>query len=150
LSVFFADTSAFAKRYLAEIGTQWVLSWILPSHNNVIIISELGLIEMTSLLARHRRAGVLSPTKAGLLRINFLLHARDEYLVIAVDNHVLRQARLLVDKHPLRTLDAIQLACAIHAYQITNTPMTFVTADNNLYNAAASEGFTVDNPIHHP
>jgi predicted nucleic acid-binding protein len=148
--VFFADTSAFAKRYLVEVGTQWVLSWILPSHNNVIIISELGLVEMTSLLARNRRSGNLNQTKMGLLRINFLYHARDEYLVIAVDNYILQQARLLVDKYPLRTLDAIQLACAIRANHITNTSMTFVTADNNLYNAAVGEGFTVDNPIQHP
>jgi uncharacterized protein len=148
--VFFADTSAFAKRYLPEVGTHWVLSWILPHHKNVIFISELGLVEMTSLLARQRRDHKLHPAFAGLLRINFLFDARHEYLVIPVDNRIWRQAQLLVDKHPLRTLDAVQLACAIHAFQIANTPITFVTADNNLYNAAGSEGFAVDNPNHHP
>lgn len=52
MSAFFVDTSALAKRYLVETGSNWVLSWVEPPANNVIIISELTFVEMRSLLAR--------------------------------------------------------------------------------------------------
>ena len=42
MSAFFVDTSALAKRYLAETGSAWVRSWILPRTGNVTIITRLA------------------------------------------------------------------------------------------------------------
>lgn len=150
MSTFFVDTSALAKRYLVETGSNWVLSWIEPPANNVIIISELTFVEMRSLLARRVRERILTLTDANLLRNDFLLHTQNEYLIVLVETNVLNQAARLVDQYTLRTLDAIQLASAIQAVNIVSHPMTFISGDKNLLAAAAAEGFITDNPNAHP
>lgn len=150
MSVYFADTSALAKRYLAETGSTWVLSWILPATSNITVVAEIVSVEMFSLLARRIRENTLSAANAALLRNNFLWHIEKEYLVIAIENLVLAQARQLVNKYPLRALDAIQLACAIQAEATLNTPIIFISADKNLLSAASAEGFSVDDPNAHP
>lgn len=150
MTLYFADTSAVAKRYLVEIGTPWVISWIEPTTGNVILISELALVEFQSLLARRVRDGSLTPTAAAQLRTDFLLHYRDDYLVALADTPIYQAAGQLVTKHRLRTLDAIQLASAMHTFQILGDPITFVSADRHLLAAAASEGFSTDDPNQHP
>jgi uncharacterized protein len=150
VSNFFVDSSALAKRYLTETGSAWVISWIEPSAGNVIIISELALTEVQSLLARHVRHGTLSLAGATALRNDFLIHFRDDYLVVSVETPIFQAGGHLVNKHKLRTLDATQLASAIHALSILVEPMTFVSADLNLLAAATAEGFPIDDPHTHP
>lgn len=147
---YFVDSSAVAKRYLNEIGSKWILSWIEPSAGHVIMLSELGLIEIQSLLARRVREGSLSFTDASKLRNDFLIHYRDDYLVIHLDTVIAQLAGLLVNKQKLRSLDAIQLASAIHAVNILSEPIIFVTGDLNLLQVANAEGFATDDPNQHP
>ncbi len=147
---FFADTSALAKRYVVEVGTNWVKSWIQPSAGNVIFVSELTLVEMSSLLARKQREGVLSASDIVQVRNTFLWHIKAEYLVIPVDSVMFIDASNLVSKRPLRTLDAIQLACAIWSRQQFSEPVSFISADRNLLTIAAIEGFSIDDPNAHP
>lgn len=150
MSAFFVDTSALAKRYLVETGSNWVLSWVEPPANNVIIISELTFVEMRSLLARRVREGVLTTVDAKALRNDFLLHTKNEYLIVLMETNVLNQASQLVDQYTLRTLDTIQLASAIQAVTVLAQPMTFISGDKNLLAAAAAEGFITDDPNAHP
>jgi predicted nucleic acid-binding protein len=63
---------------------------------------------------------------------------------------VLDLAEHLIKRQPLRTLDAIQFACAQRAAKLLALPMIFVTSDSNLLSAAAAEGWTIDNPNNHP
>jgi predicted nucleic acid-binding protein len=150
VSVFFADTSALAKRYVQETGSDWTLSWILPSAENVVIIAELAIVEMASLLARHIRDGSLSESNVNTLQANFLLHVNREYLVIPQTNDVIDRARQLVIQHPLRTLDAVQLASTSIAKNLLDMPITFVSGDSRLLAAATAEGFLTDDPHLHP
>jgi predicted nucleic acid-binding protein len=149
LSAFFVDTSALAKRYLAEVGSAWVQTWILPSAGNTILVSEIALAEMRSLLARRVREG-LPLSSANSAKIAFLLHMRREYQVIALNRRGLLKAGSLTEKHPLRTLDAIHLAAALQARSNLAVAITFVSADKNQRAAATAEGFTVDDPNAHP
>lgn len=150
MSTFFVDSSALAKRYLVEVGSAWVISWIEPVAGNIIIVSELALTEVQSLLARRVRDGTLSTTAATSLRNDFLLHYSSDYLVVPIETPIFQAAGKLVNSHKLRTLDAIQLASAIHAHQILAEPMTFISADTNLLIAAVAEGFATDDPHLHP
>lgn len=102
------------------------------------------------MLARRLRENSLTQKETEPLRGDFILHARDEYLVIELDRIILTHAARLTDAHPLRTLDAIQLACALQAVTLLTEPVTFISADVNLLNAAAAEGLIVDNPNAHP
>lgn len=142
MSCFFVDTSALAKRYIAEQGSEWLLSWIEPTAGNTVSIAEITHVEMFSLLARRQREGSLTTENADALQ--------DECLVLPLDSEILQQARLLVTKYPLRSLDAIQLASALQARKVLAVSITFISADNNLLNAASAEGFPIDNPNHYP
>lgn len=150
MSVYFVDTSALAKRYLVETGSAWVRGWIEPAHGNVMVIAETTIVEMKSLLHRRQREGSLTALAAVALQNDFLLHAQKQYLRVSFDEHVLNLAGHMVDTYPLRALDAIQLASAIRGATILGDPTTFVSADHNLLQAAAAEGFTIDNPNAHP
>ncbi|MDP9190818.1 MAG: type II toxin-antitoxin system VapC family toxin [Acidobacteriota bacterium] len=61
---------------------------------------------------------------------------------IAHTNLVVQTALDVVTKHPLRTLDAMQLAAAI-VLSATPSNVAFVTLDRNLAAAARAEGFSV-------
>ncbi len=127
-----------------------MISWAEPAAGNVIVLAHLTSVEMFSLLARRQREGTLSPASVATLRNDFLLHVEKEYLVYPQDNAVVGRARNLTMTYPLRALDAIQLASALEASTTLSEPMTFVSADNNLLNAARAEGFATDNPFLHP
>lgn len=150
MTTYFADTSAIAKRYISERGSQWVKSWSMPSASNLVVISALSSVEISSLMARRQREGVLSQHTQYLLQTTFLTHAYKEYLTVPLDDAVMKLAREVIRKHPLRALDAIQLACAIQASQLLSTSMIFASADQRLLAAAAAEGFATDDPNAHP
>jgi predicted nucleic acid-binding protein len=150
LSVYFADTSALAKRYVPEVGSAWVQNWTDPASGHITLISALSTVEFVALLARRQREGNVSVTDFNRLRLDFLFHVRRQYRVIALRQDVLGRAQLLVTKHPLRTLDALHLASAQVAANVIGTFPIFVTADQRLLAVAAAEGFPTDDPNAHP
>jgi uncharacterized protein len=150
LSTLFVDTSALAKRYLSEVGSAWVRSVTAPAAGHVVIIAGVTGVEMFSLLARRGRDSTLAAANITLLGNAFLLHAEHEYLVVPPDGRVLAQARGLVGRYPLRTLDAIQLASAQTAGAILDETITFISSDRNLLAAASTEGLLTDDPLMHP
>lgn len=144
------DTSALAKRYRPEIGSSWISGLIEPSAGNVIVISDLTVIELTSVLSRHHREGNLALGHFNFLAQSVIWHASHEYLAVPVDPEVLILSRRLLIDHPLRTLDSIQLACALRAQSLLQEPLTFITADRNLLAAASTERLATDSPLVHP
>lgn len=142
--------SALAKRYLMEAGAAWLRSMLHPTLGHVVIMSHLTTVELFSLLARRSREGSLPAAHATLLGDAFLRHAADEYLVVPVGVQVLGRARALVNRYPLRTLDAIQLASAHHAANVLGEMITFISSDRDLLAAAEAEGLLSDNPLDHP
>lgn len=66
-----------------------------------------------------------------------------------IEPHHMQMAQDLILRyglsHALRTLDAIQLAVAVHLRQASGVDV-FVAADARLCPAAAAEGFAVLNP----
>ncbi|MBC7812602.1 MAG: type II toxin-antitoxin system VapC family toxin [Burkholderiales bacterium] len=154
MSAFFVDTSVLLKRYLTEIGSIWVLSWILPSSGNSIIVSDLTPVEIFSALAKRRRMKELSARRIPILQNEFMWNFAHEYVVTPIDSSILIQARQLVitygATHNLRAGDAVQLASAQKAASILSQSITFVSADNDLLKVAAAEGFVIDDPKTHP
>jgi uncharacterized protein len=150
LILYYADTSALVKRYIAEVGSNWLISQVARASGNITVISEVTTVEMFSAFARRFREKRLSMSDLARQRADFLLHVEQEYLVVPLQTQVLEDARSLVGKYPLRTLDAIQLASAAHALQLLGTQLTIVSADRNLLTASAAEGFSTDDPNSHP
>lgn len=149
MSTYFLDTSALAKRYMTEPGSLWIRSWILPRKGNTVVISRLATIEIISMMIRKHRGSVVSYADFVRNRDNFFRHLRQQYIVVEFEPSVLSLARRLLTRHPLRTLDAIQLAAGLKAAQ-TFPGLTFMSADTRLLTAAAAEGLAVDDPNLHP
>jgi uncharacterized protein len=150
MTVYFMDSSAIGKHYMQETGSAWITSLVLPAAGHVIVVSELAMVEVSSALARKQHLAQISATDMAQNRANFLLHLEKVYLAIPLNVAVLRQASVLVGRYRLRSLDAVQLACALAGTVILGEPLTFVCADINLLSAAAAEGFVTDNPLAHP
>jgi uncharacterized protein len=150
LSIIFADTSAIAKRYIPESGSIWVKTWADPANGNSVVISELASIEFVSLMARRLREGFISQQEFTLFNKHFSTHLKNEYIVVPLKKRLFNRAKQLLTKHPLRTLDAIQLASALVSAQTLNLTPTFISADRKLLATASAEGFPIDNPYDHP
>ncbi len=150
MSSYYVDTSALIKRYLGEMGSTWIKSLVDVSSGHVIVVSDLTEVEVFSTLARRKREGTISAADILILQTRFLADFEQEYLSVALEDIVLSRARDLLNRYPLRSLDAIQLACAVESSIILGEPMTFISADKNLLSAATGEGFSVDDPNNHP
>ncbi|MBI1277701.1 MAG: PIN domain-containing protein [Anaerolineaceae bacterium] len=150
MSSYYLDTSALIKRYITEIGSAWIKNLLDVSAGHVIVVSDLTAVEVFSTLARRRREGTIAPADTLILQTRFLADFGQEYLSISLENPVLNRARDLLNRYPLRSLDAIQLASSLEAAITLGEPMTFISADKNLLNAAVGEGFSVDDPNNHP
>ena len=150
MTSYYIDTSRLAKYYIPEQGTGWMRTLIRPSALPDVIICDATLVEMFSLLDRRRKKGGLTKPMIAAVQTSILQHVTNRYLVEPVDTSTFVQARLLVMKHGLRTLDAVQLSAAINAGNTLGEILTFICADVNLLTAAQAEGFVIDDPNNHP
>lgn len=147
---FFLDSSALAKRYIAETGTAWVQSITV---GNRIFVARITLVEIVSAITRRGRNGDLTPHEMAQALADVRADFKTLYEVIAINSQLIRQAEQAAEKHALRAYDAVQLAAAqqVNKAYITQglPPVTFVSADQKLNAAAMTEGLAVDDPNLH-
>ena len=154
VNAYFLDTSALVKRYVPEIGSDWILSITDPATNSDLVISQITWVEVHSAFARRLRDGSLSAERFDLIGQKVREDFENEYRVIDVDPTVIETAAELVMQHPLRAYDAVQLASALRFQStlvlVPETQLVFVSADNRLLNIAQSAGLAIDNPNNYP
>ena len=111
------------------------------------VISALVRIEARSAISRLRKGNRMTPAEAVGLLETLAAEAR-RMIEQPINPPVLEAAGTLVDRHSLRTLDAIQLGSAIVARDLLAAPdMRFIASDDNLLEAAEAEGFSIWNPL---
>lgn len=151
---YYLDSSALSKRYVEETGTSWVRGLLASEAGNAIVTARITMVEFHSALARRLREGSIQAGDFSIAIQAFNLHCAAEYRFVELDLHIVRSARDLLDHHPLRAYDSVQLASALrtaHALQAARmSPLLFVSADDRLNSAAAQQGLAVDNPNLHP
>ena len=86
MGLIFADSSALVKRHVAEIGSAWVRSWIVPHQRNTIVIADIAIPEVISAIARRQRQAQLSNRSLVRLRGDFLYVVQEEYVVDCTPN----------------------------------------------------------------
>jgi len=154
MPTYFFDSSALAKRYVTEAGSNWVKSICNPDAHNVIVCSNLAEVEVSSVFCRRCREGHITTRERNGLIATLNHDCNAEYYLIEVTNTIRNRAIDLLKNYPLRGYDAMQLATALVANQILVSnglpALTFVCADNRLCNAANSEGLIVENPNNYP
>jgi uncharacterized protein len=77
-----------------------------------------------------------------------------KYVINGISDDVINRSMTLAEAHALKGYDAVQLGAAleINGRRVilgARTPLTLVTADIELLNAAADEGLLTDNPDVH-
>jgi predicted nucleic acid-binding protein len=151
---YFLDSSALIKRYIIEQGTNWTKSLIQLKTQNLIIISDITQVEVTSGVMRRKREGAINPQIAHGLKTVIENHIVTDYQVIGLSQPIIKRAKDLLEAYPLRAYDAIQLASALeshHSFMQKNlSPIIFLSSDNRLLTTAISEGLLVDNPNNYP
>lgn len=151
--MYYLDTSAIAKYYINERGSEWVRDLIDAQPQPIFLCSALVIAEMTSVLSRRHREGTLDREGLRQLQLAFQSDCSLKFQLQPVSLAVLDTAALLLQQHPLRTLDAIHLATALMTHSLlvaSGEPiLTFVCADERLNTIAKLEGIVVDNPTYH-
>lgn len=150
----FLDTSTLAKRYIDEIGSEWVSDLFVLDEKIAIYIADITTVELTSAIIRRSKGGSISLREAKLALTEFDRHLLRDYHVLELDSNLLGDARQLVLEYGLRGYDAIQLAVAerLNRSQVERnwSSVTFVSADNQLVLSAKSEGLLTENPNNYP
>jgi len=149
MAVYYLDTSAIVKRYVAEPGSDWVKQLCMAS-GNVVVLAEITLAETAATFSRLWREGQINEDeRRGYL--NLFIGDCEEYQLVAVERSIINLAVDLTQGHPLRGYDAVQLAAALSAQKLLReAEFIFVTSDQRLIAAAKDEGLKTDSPLLHP
>jgi len=146
---YFLDTSALAKLYRKELGSDLV-DRIVAEQGSRRFISRFTLLEMESVLALKFRTGEIDEQSLTIARRRLEADLGSRRLLVATvsDDH-LRGARQLLIEHgrteALRGPDALQLSVAF-GLKRAGLVSVFVAADQKLCRVAMIEGFTTLNP----
>lgn len=150
---YYLDTSALSKRYVQEAGTEWVRDLAAPDAGNLLLTARITMVEFYSALARRRREGAVPTNAIRVAARAFTKHSASEYDFVELTMEVVQVARELLERHPLRAYDAVQLASALVANQVLSanglSSLIFVSADARLNRAADAESFLIDDPNEH-
>lgn len=137
------DSSALIKKYVVEKGTREVREFF--ASGELLWTSKISQAEVWSAFARRRRSGDLAAPQYRRIAKSF---ERDwkAFAIVEVNDGVMGMIRRIVERHPLRAFDAIQLASALWTKQNLGEPILFVGADEGLLRAAEAVSLRVVNP----
>ncbi|MFN0071070.1 MAG: type II toxin-antitoxin system VapC family toxin [Chloroflexota bacterium] len=152
MSFYFIDPSAMVKRYVDEVGSEWVRSITDPTAMHELIIAEIGIVEVAAAFSARQRA---RPSADSAIRERplrrFLRDCALRYMVVGADRRTIDLAVRLTGRHRLRGYDAVQLATALRTNESLmrsgQPALRFVSADNDLLLAARGESLQTDNPF---
>ncbi|MDZ8138276.1 MAG: type II toxin-antitoxin system VapC family toxin [Nostoc sp. DedQUE04] len=154
MAVYFLDSSALVKRYISETGSVWVLGLFDPALNNEVFIAAITAVEIIAAITRRSRSGSISIIDATTTRNQFKIDLQKDYQIVEITENIINSGMVLSETYGLRGYDAIQLAVGrvVNTISIANglSPITFVSADNELNAAVVSEGLMIENPNSHP
>lgn len=146
----FLDTSALAKHYHAEVGSNEI-ERLWNDSGRGLLLSRLSVLEIVSVFAGKMRAGAISAADFALLRRRFAADLTKTKRLSAVRLLVthFQEAERLLRNHGsssrLRTLDSLQLAVALELHR-RGVIDRLVSADRDLLVVAAAEGLQVLDP----
>lgn len=136
----FWDTSALIPLLVAERGTARAERWLREDPD--VVVWTLTRVELLSALARRRRAEPGAGRQLAVARRE-LLRAWERWSEVTAIELVRRHAERVVETHPVRAADALQIGAALVAADGEPAALEFVTFDRHQAAAAEREGFPV-------
>lgn len=154
MDYYFFDSSSIVKNYVQEIGTTWVKVIFNSLQTTTIYSAEIAEVEVVAAFARKLKGKRLTQLDANTASQQFKLDFSKDFRIVQTNQILIKSAIQIAEKHFLRGYDAVQLASALEVENelvSLNLPsLIFVSADNELNNAAKSAGLTVENPNNYP
>ncbi len=154
MAIYYPDSSALCKRYVAEVGSAWLRALLAPTTGCTVVIGRMTTVEIIAALSRRERAGSLTSADATLARADFRSDLSHEYQVVEITETIADYAMQLAETHKLRGYDAVQLAAALSVntqlLAAAQSPLILISADAELNAAASDEGLHVEDPNTHP
>ena len=153
MAIYYADSSVLVKRHVPEAGSAWVSALMDIKTNHTFFTASISQVEFYSALNRRLREKAISAVQYARLHTAANHFWSFQYAIIDLATTVIDESRVLLERHPLRAYDAVQLASGLHARRTlqsagSSAPI-FLSADNRLLAAAQAEGFVTDNPNDH-
>ena len=147
MSCYFLESTAFAKLFVQEPGTDALIRLMESVEDNRKLIAASAPLEVYAAIRRRERAGAISHDNANaaleILRIEAARMVQEP-----LNPAVLEAARQLVDRTELRWPDALQLGAAMVAREMfRGLEIVFVSSLQQLLDAAKAEGFNVLDPV---
>jgi predicted nucleic acid-binding protein len=129
------DASALAKRYVREKGSVKVRRLL---SSDLAATSRYSAVEIASALARRTREGAISPDDRdrAMAALQTDLSAM---LIVELTAEVVIRAQALLQRHPLRAGDAVQLASCLRLREELEDDVSLVAFDERLVAAARKE-----------
>ncbi len=106
----FLDSSAFAKRYVDEPGSETVDAVCMGATE--LALSVICVPEVFSALNRRLREQKLTPPQYAEAK-NRLLAEADDAVIVNLTSPVVATCVALLEANPIRAMDALHIACAI-------------------------------------
>jgi uncharacterized protein len=146
VSCYFLESTAFAKLFVQEAGTNALIRLMESVEDNRKLIAASTPLEVYAAIRRRERAGDISSADASaafeILRIEAARMVQEP-----LNPAVLEAARQLLDRTKLRWTEALQLGAALVAREMfRGTEIIFVSASLMLLEAARAEGFQALDP----
>ena len=114
----------------------------LLAEDKDMVVWLLTPVEVISALTRRLRERTLRPSDFRRAKEQLVLLEQAWSEVVSVER-ARERARRLLESHPLRAADALQLAAALLLSEERPEELPFVTLDERLGQAAEKEGFTL-------
>jgi predicted nucleic acid-binding protein len=134
--ILYLDTSALAKLYVAEAGTETVAAGV--ERATALVTVRITYAEARAAFARHARARGFG--RGGLRRV--VRHLDEEwgqYSLVEVSDALVRRAGTFAERHHLRGYDAVQLSAAVDLRLGGASDVVFASFDDRLNHAARRE-----------
>jgi predicted nucleic acid-binding protein len=135
--ILYLDSSALAKRYLAEAGSAEVDRLI--GEAELVATSIITRAEISVALARARRQRMLDAETAAQVRALFVSHWESLVRLTLIESTVER-ADALAWELDLRGYDAVHLATAVQWSESMGEAPLLATYDRELWRAAQTVG----------
>jgi len=136
----FLDTSALAKRYVEEPGSEELENLLLSAVKEVTV-STLALPEFSAAISRKVRNKELSDGMAAEAMKEIEIDWNGLFTKIPLIEELAKQAASLTIRFPLKGADAVHLVSAV-----ASDADLFIASDRQLLNAASKIGLQSYNP----
>jgi predicted nucleic acid-binding protein len=147
MTALYADTSALVTAYLHDEPEHREFRELLLEGDALVLTSDVTRIEFAGALTAARRTGRIPDPSPVLAHFDGFASPKGGLVLIPFKGKSVIPAarRLVIENYPLRTLDAIHIAVAMHdtAELTGGAPVTFVTRDDRQADAAKANGFEV-------